>query len=360
MKLNIPVYCVNNSINPLLDWGIDAQTADVETVFKQPFKIAVVPVRCTQKNHFSFSKDVFHLRAFNLVIASDIECSTTDEVWQWAGDERISKLIAAMGSLTESQPHDSNMMCYRPWWMYNLLGMNQYQETGSLDKPFLFDALLGARKPHRDFVMLSMQKHELLKNRCLLSYRDIFYAGTVIDNLNNTVAEKFPNYQLEWPFVSPNIRDEWEVKSELHKSVSPYVPWDLFRNSWYSIVTETNSIGERFFLTEKTTKPLFAKRLFVMFSTMCFLHKMRELGFETFGSVIDESYDYEPIDPIRWQKAFDQVLSLSQQDPVKVYDKIKPVLDHNHDRLFRLQKETQTRMATMLSEAIPEQYIVKQ
>jgi hypothetical protein len=44
-------------------------------------------------------------------------------------------------------------------------------------------------------------------------------------------------------------------------------------------------------MTEKTAKPIWAKRLFVMFGTPGFLKKLHELGFKTFDHVIDESYD---------------------------------------------------------------------
>lgn len=357
MKLNIPVYVHSASINPMKDWGLDATVVDADHALTQIFKIAVVPSRCTESENFAYSADIPFLGNFDLVIASDIENSTPSEVWAWAGQQQVSNIKIALGSLTESEPPDAVHMCYRPWWMYNLLQMNQYQDTNTNNKEFLFDAMLGARKPHRDFVMLSMQKHEKLKQQCLLSYREIFNAGTIVDEISQSVADCFRDYKLEWPYVSSNIKQQWEVQQNLHKSISPLVPWDFFKHSWYSIVCETNAVGDRFFLTEKTTKPLFAKRLFVMFSTPNFLQQMRHLGFETFGCVIDESYDYQLVDPIRWKMAFEQVLSLSQQNPVQVYHKIKPILEHNYNRIFELRNETQARMSAMLTEAIPEQYI---
>ena len=45
------------------------------------------------------------------------------------------------------------------------------------------------------------------------------------------------------------------------------------------------------YFTEKTTKAIFAKRLFVVFSSKGYLQRLRDLGFKTFSNVIDESYD---------------------------------------------------------------------
>jgi hypothetical protein len=81
------------------------------------------------------------------------------------------------------------------------------------------------------------------------------------------------------------------------------------------------------------------------------------LGFETFEDVIDESYDYEQNDLRRYQQAFDQMLSLSQQNPHKVLAKIKEKLEHNHNRMQELQKETQLEMQRLLLERIPQQYV---
>jgi len=361
MKLNIPVYCHNHAFDPALDWNLNAEFANARKVYQQPFKIALLPAHCTDPNNFSYTENFpdLHLNEFNLIIVSDIESSTPTEMWDWAQRFYADSVKAAVGSLTNKQPLDLQHMVYRPWWMYNLLRMNQYQDVGTDNKLFMFDALLGARKPHRDFVMYCMQKHDRLRDQCLLSYRDIFHSGTVIDSISQQIKQNFLQYELEWPFVSNNIDPQWEVKQQLDKSISPFVPWELYKRSWYSIVCETNSVGDRLFLTEKTTKPMFAKRLFVMFSTANFLQNLRDLGFETFGCVIDESYDYQQHDIVRWQQAFDQVLSLSQQDPVKVYRKIKPILEHNYNRMFELQQETQTQMQKILEDAIPEQYVVK-
>jgi hypothetical protein len=90
-------------------------------------------------------------------------------------------------------------------------------------------------------------------------------------------------------------------------------------------------------MAEKITKVILARRVFVLFGASLYLQRLQDLGFETFGSIIDESYDsMSTVDTQRYQQAFNQMLSLSYQDPVKVYNKIKPVLDHNYNHLEQL------------------------
>jgi hypothetical protein len=70
-----------------------------------------------------------------------------------------------------------------------------------------------------------------------------------------------------------------------------------------------------------------------------FLQHCRDWGFETFGDVIDESYDAEPDDIVRWSKAFEQVKWLCEQDLSALLKKLKPRLDHNHNRLYEFERE---------------------
>jgi hypothetical protein len=65
---------------------------------------------------------------------------------------------------------------------------------------------------------------------------------------------------------------------------------------------------------------------------------LSHLGFETFDSILDETYDtLDIIDVERYAAAFDQVQWLSKQNHPALLQKVKPILDHNHDRLFRFK-----------------------
>ena len=64
------------------------------------------------------------------------------------------------------------------------------------------------------------------------------------------------------------------------------------------------------------------------------LKHFRGLGFETFGSVIDESYDSVEDPTTRWQMAYEQVKYLCKQDQRIILDKLQPVLEHNYNHLW--------------------------
>lgn len=360
MQLNLKIFDFKKYIDVARDWNIQAESADLETVLKQPYRIACVPAMFNCVDNFAYSSEHANLdlSQFDLVVISDIEQESTKDLMEWINSCNIKKYVLAQGSFHESEGVNHATTVVRFWWMQNLMRMNKFEDTQSLTKPYCFDALLGARRPHRDFVMLSMQQHPRLLNQSIVNYRQAFYTGQIVDDQTQIIHDYFPNLDLAWPYVSSNLDPAWEVRSHIEKSISPYVPWNIYRHTWYSIVCETGFTGDTFFLTEKTTKVMFARRVFVMFGPHQFLKHLRDFGFETFGSVIDEDYDQEPLDLIRYRRAFAQVLSLSQQDPEQVYAKLQPVLEHNYNRLWELQQETQQRQQELLRQHIPAGYII--
>jgi hypothetical protein len=225
---------------------------------------------------------------------------------------------------------------YRPAWSFNFLRWNPARTDFPVERPYKFDCLLGARRDHRDFVMLNLQQSQLL-HQGITTYRDIF-VGHWIDKTPPEVKRLFPDLDLQYPYVSENLDPAWEVKSEMDNSVSGLVPWEIYNRTWFSIVCETLSSGRVFLSAEKIAKCLHARRLFVVFAIQNFLQHYREWGFETFGDVIDESYDSELQNIKRWSKAFEQVKWLCNQNLPALLQKLKPRLDHNHHRLYQLQE----------------------
>jgi hypothetical protein len=360
MNTNLKIYNPSWGVDVARDWNLTADNVDLITALQQPYRIACVPVCFTDPGNFTYAEYMkdqvsVDLSQFDLVVLSDIEQEKISHTREWAESNNIKNYIIAVGSIYDSEGINQSNTVLRSWWMYNLMRMNTFEDHMQPTKPYWFDVLLGARRPHRDFVMLNLQKHSRLLDNCIVTYRDGF-SGSIIDEQTADVHDYFPDVTLEWPYVCKNLEHRWEVKKTIEKSISPFVPWEIYRQTWYTVICETNYTGDGFFLTEKTTKALFAKRLFVMFAPCYFLQKLQELGFKTFGSIIDESYDKELIDLTRYQLAFAQMLSLTQQDPVEVYNKVEKILEHNRQHLFELQKTTNTCMKELLCQHVPQQY----
>ena len=86
--------------------------------------------------------------------------------------------------------------------------------------------------------------------------------------------------------------------------------------------------------SEKEAKPIMARRLFTIYGGPGQLKSFRKLGFQTFHEVLDESFDSEPNDEKRLAMLLDSMEMLCKEDPRKVYEKIKPTLEHNYNHFI--------------------------
>lgn len=139
--------------------------------------------------------------------------------------------------------------------------------------------------------------------------------------------------------VSPNDSKSGaqSIAEDHNLRCSDLIDPSIYNQSHYSCVVETviPSDNRMSMFSEKEAKPIVAKRPFVIVGTMHHLKAFRDLGFKTFSPVIDESYDQEPDFEKRVNMLLDSMLKLSQEDPVKVYQKLMPVLEHNHYHFYK-------------------------
>ncbi len=360
MKLKVKIYHVDTDVDVAMDWGLQAQSVTAQEALQQRFSIACVPACYTRAWNFAYRSNhpKVDLSKFDLVIVSDIEQERISDIDNWTQELKITNFVAALGAYHNSETIDPQRMIFRPWWMYNMMRLNTDQPRRELsqDRDYWFDVLLGARRPHRDFVMLNLQKHSLLLEKSLVTYRSGFI-GEIIDEQTKHIHSYFANLQLQWPYVSPTLKPEWEVQAAFDKSMSPYVPWKIYDQAWYSVVCETSFTGDSFFPTEKISKAMYAGRIFVVFAPCQYLKYLRELGFKTFSDIIDESYDEDLVDLERYKKAWAEMISLTYQHPKEVYEKMRPVLEHNRRHMDQLLLQTKQKMQDLLRQKIPAEFI---
>lgn len=190
-----------------------------------------------------------------------------------------------------------------------------------------FDALLGRKKWHRDIIHQRINHAENV----------VTYFGDVDDlDIRSRDQDQFiwpseilPSPQGPIPFTMQQISvDGWTI------SLSMILPIDVYNQTRYSIVAETINDNNWSFFTEKIAKPILAKRVFLVSSGQYYLRNLREMGFKTFDSVIDESYDEEPDPGRRLERMLEQVAWLQTQDPVQIYRRLEPILEHNFSVLM--------------------------
>jgi hypothetical protein len=200
-------------------------------------------------------------------------------------------------------------------------------QLAAVPKTHQFDVLLGRQKPHRTLV-----------------HQQIDHSNNIVTYFPTDQDQDIRNYnnsEFVWPSTVldiPSHNVNWTVQEVLVNgiivSLSQIVPVDIYNQTNYTLVAETQANNEYSFFTEKIVKPIIARRLFVVVSGQYYLQNLRSLGFKTFNTVIDEGYDNEPDLATRVSQVLEQVLYLSQQDPVKIYADIDDILTHNHNLMM--------------------------
>lgn len=224
---------------------------------------------------------------------------------------------------------DSNRIYIYPYFLQNIIRYNQVQQTDSINShQRTFDVLLGGIKMHRRFVFEKLGQHQMLLNACFVNLTTASYSADTVKTIFRTpeLDDLEPVSELNPKVINQGFNGY--VTANQGVAVAHLVPWQVYQRSLYSIVTETN-FENYFFFSEKTAKPLYAGRPFVFFGAQGQLQDLKRLGFKTFDGIIDESYDLIDDNYMRFEKAFEQVRWLFNQNHPELYKKLQPVLDHN-------------------------------
>lgn len=110
---------------------------------------------------------------------------------------------------------------------------------------------------------------------------------------------------------------------------------DLYLDSWLEIVPET-MYRDGYFVTEKTVKPIATKTPALFVSTCGYLEYLKHLGFQTFGSIIDESYDQQYRVGNRIELMLGQLQDIIRNGTESFYQACQPILEHNQARLLEI------------------------
>ena len=194
------------------------------------------------------------------------------------------------------------------------------------DKPWNFLFLNGRYRAHRKYAIEKFDSLGLL-DRALWSnldsmpdYRETYQLWINGVNVCNTArAPRTLPPEYEVPRYSANANPA---------SRNRYVKFDLFGNDWgeiylhpapyvdtyFSVISETVCDTPHSFRTEKTWKPIVMGHPWIAVANRGFYRDMHNLGFQTYGHVIDESFDSIDNNQDRLNRIAEIVADLCRQD----------------------------------------------
>lgn len=150
---------------------------------------------------------------------------------------------------------------------------------------------------------------------------------------NDSLDQQIPTTTISHPVTHPII--------ELGpNNITTRYQAGFFNKVALDIVTETVYNYPYPYITEKTLRPIACKRFFIVVGPAGILTLLRSKGFETFGDVIDESYDLAHDPWERWQILESSIKSFVTRplDEIKqLLADHQDVLDHNFQILKNLE-----------------------
>jgi len=190
--------------------------------------------------------------------------------------------------------YDFNGLCYTkmyyPWFLFNMshlylgIGNLMYYANKNIDfnypKPNIFLSTTGNIKKERT-KLLEEIKSTLKYTNFIFKYSGVDHGlqSKDIDFLDS-VLNQFDPYS--------------HILPEFHFTVSGSIPIQMYNSAYFNLLVETDvDYHNSFFITEKTVKTLLTRLPFVIYSTPFFLKNLRQLGFKTYNTLWDETYDEE-------------------------------------------------------------------
>ena len=125
--------------------------------------------------------------------------------------------------------------------------------------------------------------------------------------------------------------------SEITSNASAMYNAQHYQQCAIDVVMETLFDDDRLHLTEKILRPIACGKPFILAGTWGSLAYLRDYGFQTFGELIDESYDTVQ-DPVQRLQAIADVMHDIAKMPVaqrsKLYQAMQTVADYNRQHFF--------------------------
>jgi hypothetical protein len=244
------------------------------------------------------------------------------------------------------------------------------------DKPYKFLFLNGRMRSHRKYLLERFQTNNLLDQSLWTNLDTDLRLVTTLpqqrwQNFNNMnlIKLQFEHDgvdRMERPIDLHFLPKEYETP-EFRNNIDQLpsagtVKFNLFNNTWgdavvdgsayrdtyFSLVTETVFNYPYSFRTEKIWKPVAVGHPWIAVANQGFYRDIRNLGFKTFGHVIDESFDLIDNSQDRIERIAQVVEDLCQQDLASFYKECYNVCKYN--------QELYTEMRHQVPRELPEQF----
>jgi len=224
----------------------------------------------------------------------------------------------------------------------NIDAIQQYRDTYSTDRPYKFLFLNGQQRHHRKFMIHALG--DLLDSAL----------WTNLDTGNGPIKLLDQYYEHAKFNVNFQTNDK-NVKSKLFGNGiwgDVLLSVRQYSDTYFSLVTETVHNYPYSFRTEKIWKPVAIGHPWIAVANRGFYRDMHNLGFQTFGHAIDESFDLIDNDQDRLRRVADIVKDLCQQDLAGFLNECYNVCKYNQQHLADMRLKVRSEFSKRFEQFI--------
>ena len=245
-------------------------------------------------------------------------------------------------------------------YLENLRAHKSYPQVyHKQNKPYDFLFLNGRLRPHRKYLIDAMRNRKLL-DRALWT------------NLNDRVEMAWSS-RLQTGDTEPVrlLPEQYEIDRALPNMATVptgFVKHHLFGNTWgdaivnpqayidtyFSVVTETIYDYPYTFRTEKIWKPMIMVHPFVVAANRGYYKDLHSAGFQTFGHLIDESFDLIDDPRDRANRIVDVVADICYNGAASFLESARSVCKYNYQQLREHNARERAELPERLTQYINE------
>lgn len=249
----------------------------------------------------------------------------------------------------------SNIVEYTENKAAQIEGALNYKER----RPYEFLFLNGRLRPHRKYLIDHMRVQGLLTHALwtnLSSQVEMAFTSKLDTGKTEPIRLLPPEYEI--PRAVPNLDREYTgfCKHELFGNTwgDAIVNPRCYTDTWFSVVTETIFDYPYTFRTEKIWKPILMAHPFVVAANQGYLKDLRAAGFQTFHTLIDESYDQIGTPTARIERIIDTIRDISRQGAADFWEASRDICKYNQQHLVEYNRQQRAELPTVLEQYLDE------
>jgi hypothetical protein len=247
-------------------------------------------------------------------------------------------------------------------YLENLRAHESYPQVyHKQNKPYDFLFLNGRLRPHRKYLIDAFRSRGLLDRALwtnLQSRVDMEWSSQLQTQKLEQIRLLPPEYEIDRaiPNLTAAIMDSGFAKHQLFNNTwgdaeinpAPYI------DTYFSVVTETIYDYPYTFRTEKIWKAMIMGHPFVAAANRGYYRDLHSAGFQTFGHLIDESFDLIDNPADRANRIVDTVADICYNGAASFLESARSVCKYNYQQLREHNRRERAELPERLAQYINE------